>query len=218
MKKVNLSLEKLTPMIEKIERLSKLQRILIYCGTFLILIGAFVYFSYIPKFKTIDKLEKEFAKVEKELAKAKRNAKQLNSWRNKMKMAEAQFKLVSKALPEKNEIPSLLANVSKSGQDAGLEFLLFQPKPEIDQDFYAEIPVSIQVLGDYHNVAVFFDAVSKMSRIVNIKDLTMRPSADGSKLETSCTAVTYKFIEQSKKKKSKKNSKKKSKRKKRKKK
>lgn len=203
MKKVNLSLEKLTPMIEKIERLSKLQRILIYSGTFLILIGAFVYFAYIPKFKTIDKLEEQLAKVEKQLEKAKRNAKQLNSWRNKMKKAEAQFKLVSKALPEKNEIPSLLANVSQSGQDAGLEFLLFQPKPEIDQDFYAEIPVSIQVLGDFHNVAVFFDAVSKMPRIVNIKDLSMRPAGDGLTLETSCTAVTYKFIEDSKKKKKK---------------
>jgi type IV pilus assembly protein PilO len=90
--------------------------------------------------------------------------------------------------------------VSKSGQDAGLEFLLFQPKPEIAQDFYAEIPVAIQVVGNYHNVAVFFDQVSKMSRIVNIKDLTMKPSSDGASLDTNCTAVTYKFIEQSKQK------------------
>jgi len=203
MKKVNLSLEKLTPMIEKVERLSKVQRILIYSGTFFILIGAFVYFSYIPKFKTISNLKKELTTVEKDLATAKRNAKQLNAWRNKRKMAEAQFRIVSKALPEKNEIPSLLANVSKSGQEAGLEFLLFQPMPDIVQDFYAEIPVSIQVVGGYHNVAVFFDQVSKMSRVVNIKNITMRPSADGASLETSCSAVTYKFIEQTAKKKDK---------------
>jgi type IV pilus assembly protein PilO len=200
MKKVNLSLAKLAPMIEKIERLSKVQRILIYSGTFLILIGAFVYFSYIPKFKTIGKLQESYAKVEKDLEAAKRNAKQLNSYRNKMKKAEAQFMIVSKALPEKKEIPSLLAAVSKSGQDAGLEFLLFQPKPEINQDFYAEIPVSIQVIGNYHNVAVFFDQVARMSRIVNIKDISMRPAADGIRLDTSCTAVTYKFLEQGKKK------------------
>lgn len=200
MKKVNLSLEKLTPMIEKIERLSKVQRILIYSGTFLILIGAFVYFSYIPKFKTIGKLKEDYAKVEKDLAKAKKNAKQLNSWRSKKKKAQAQFAIVKKALPETNEIPSLLANVSKSGQDAGLEFILFQPKPEIAQDFYAEIPVAIQVVGNYHNVAVFFDQVSKMSRIVNIKNLTMKTSSDGASLDTNCTAVTYKFIEESKQK------------------
>ncbi len=198
MKKVNLSLEKLTPLIEKIERLSKVQRILIYSGTFFILIGAFVYFSYIPKFKTIGDLKEDLAKVEEALATAKRNAKQLNAWRNKRKKAEAQFRVVSKALPEKNEIPSLLANVSKSGQDNGLEFLLFQPMPDIMQDFYAEIPVSIKVVGDYHNVAIFFDQVSKMSRVVNIKNITMRPSPDGPVLETGCTAVTYKFIEQSK--------------------
>jgi type IV pilus assembly protein PilO len=200
MKKVNLSLEKLAPMIQKVERLSRVQRILIYGGTFLILIGAFVYFSYIPKFKTIGKLQENYTKVQNDLEAAKRNAQQLNSYRNKMKKAEAQFKIVSQALPEKKEIPTLLATVSKSGQDTGLEFLLFQPKPEINQDFYVEIPVSIQVIGNYHNVAVFFDQVSRMSRIVNIKDITMRPSADGIRLDTSCTAVTYKFLEQPKKK------------------
>ena len=129
MKKANVSLEKLGPFIEKIEQLSKVQRILIYVFSFLILIGSFVYFAYLPKHKEIAKLEKEYKRVSKELAIAKKNAKQLNSYRAKMKKKEAQFKLVMKALPEKKEIPSLLANVSESGKDAGLEFLLFPPLP-----------------------------------------------------------------------------------------
>lgn len=119
--------------------------------------------------------------------------------------------MVKKALPEKEDIPSLLAGISQSGQDSGLEFVLFQPNAEVLQDFYAEIPVSINVTGEYHNVAAFFDRVSRLSRIVDIKDIEMTPVSDlktvrkssaGSSqavpaniLSTRCTAVTYKFVE-----------------------
>jgi len=78
-----------------------------------------------------------------------------------------------KALPDKKEIPSLLTSISEAGKEAGLEFLLFQPISEINKDFYAEIPVSIKVAGNYHNVGLFFDNVSRLFRIVNIKDIVM---------------------------------------------
>jgi type IV pilus assembly protein PilO len=62
-----------------------------------------------------------------------------------IKKAEKDYKIVMKALPEKQEIPALLAGISQAGKVVGLEFLLFQPKAEIKKDFYAEIPVSIQL-------------------------------------------------------------------------
>ncbi|MBW1820266.1 MAG: type 4a pilus biogenesis protein PilO, partial [Deltaproteobacteria bacterium] len=114
-------------------------------------------------------------------------------------------------LPEKEEIPSLISAISASGQESGLEFLLFQPKGEKRKDFYAEIPVSIQVTGNFHNIVLFFDKVARLSRIVNIRDIKISrakgksKTSDSSKLSTSCTAVTYKFVEPvSKKKKPKK--------------
>jgi type IV pilus assembly protein PilO len=69
---------------------------------------------------------------------------------------ETQYRTVMRALPEKEEIPSLLAGVSQAGKDAGLDFLLFKPRPESVKGFYAEIPVDINVAGSYHQVAVFF--------------------------------------------------------------
>lgn len=190
-----MSLESMAPLIEKIERLSKLQRILIYIATFVILIGAFVYFSYMPKLEEINKLNAKLEGLQKDLAVAKKNAQQLNAYREKMEQAEEQFRIVMRALPDKDEIPSLLASISKSGQDAGLDFLLFKPMPEAVKDFYAELPVSIEVLGKYHNVAVFFDKVAQMSRIVNVQNVSMLPSKTGDTLTTACTAVTYKFVE-----------------------
>ena len=105
-----------------------------------------------------------------------------------------------RALPEKQEIPTLLASISRSGQDAGLEFILFKPEKENHKDFYAEIPVAIQVTGSYHNVALFFDKVARLSRIVNIDNINLTAkkemaAGEGLTLGTSCTAVTYRFIE-----------------------
>jgi type IV pilus assembly protein PilO len=196
MKKIKISLEALSPVFEKVEKISKAQRMMIYFGAITILIGAFVYFSYLPKYKTVDKLNQNYDKLEQQLATAKINAMQLEKFRNNMKKVEKDYRRVMKALPQKQEIPDLLESISEAGQVVGLEFLLFQPKAEIRKDFYAEIPVSIQVAGNYHNVGLFFDRVSNLPRIVTIQAIKMTPLKGGDKLITSCSAVTYKFVEE----------------------
>lgn len=195
MKKPPLSLDAFEPFIDKIEKLSKLYRLLISAGIFLVFIGVAVFLFYMPKYETIANLEKELAKLDKELQAAKSNAKDLKKFQQKMKDAEDQFKIVMKSLPEKEEIPSLLTSISDSGKDSGLEFLLFQPKGEVQKDFYAEIPVTMKVNGNFHNIAIFFDRVARLSRVVNIRDISMKPAKGNLSLTTSCTAVTYKFIE-----------------------
>jgi type IV pilus assembly protein PilO len=190
-------IEKVNPIFDKLEQLSKVQRVAIWAGLLILLIVAFVYFSYLPKLKTIDRLKSNLTKIEKELEVAKKNARQLNEYRKKMQDAEEQFKIVMRALPEKEEIPTLLTGISKAGKDSGLNFILFQPKPEIKKDFYAEIPVAMEVVGDYHGVATFFESVAELNRIVNIRGIKITPEDNGETLKTTCTAVTYKFIEAS---------------------
>lgn len=194
----NASASRLAPLIENIEKLTRPQRIGIYAGVLVFLIGISVWLLFWPKFDEIGRLEKQLVQVQAELTKAKKNASELNDWRSKMKEKEAQYKQVMRALPEKEEIPSLLTGISEAGKDAGLEFVLFQPKPENTQDFYAEIPVDINVSGTYHQVAVFFDKVANLPRIVNIRNIKMSPQSQkdgGNELMTSCQAVTYKFVE-----------------------
>jgi type IV pilus assembly protein PilO len=185
----------LESFFEKIESLSKVQRILISAGIFLLIIGIFVYVFCLPKFKTIESLDGKLDKLTAQLKTAKQNAATLEAFQAKMKEAEAQFKIAMRALPEKEEIPSLLTGISKSGQDVGLEFLLFEPKPEVRQEFYAEIPVAMTVKGTYHDLAMFFDRIARLSRIVNIQDIVIDQPKEGYVLTASCTALTYKFIE-----------------------
>jgi type IV pilus assembly protein PilO len=186
--------------LQNIETLTKPQRIGIYAGTLVVIIGLSVWLLFWPKYKKIDTLKVELAKVQAELQKTKKNVEKLNYWRTEMKKKEVKYKTVMRALPEKEEIPSLLAGVDEAGKDAGLEFLLFKPLPESKKEFYAEIPVDINVSGTYHQVAVFYDKVSKLHRIVNIRNVKMVPAGkkggSSNALNTSCQAVTYKFIEQ----------------------
>lgn len=184
-----------SPIYEKIEGLSKLQRILILVGTWVVIIAIYVWFFYLPKSEVIDKLSKELADAEQKLVVAKQNAAQLDEFKAKMAAAQAAFNTAKGKLPEEKEIKTLLASVSQSGQDVGLEMLSFTPGAEVMRDFYAEIPVTVQVRGTYHNVAVFFDKVAGLPRIVNMKNVKMTPLKDSAKIDTSCTAVTYKFVE-----------------------
>jgi type IV pilus assembly protein PilO len=198
------------PFLEKVENLSKAQRILISSVFFILIAGIFVYFFYWPKFEKINSLKTNLTNLEKRLSTAKRNAADLKKFQAKMKEAEAQFNMAMKKLPEKEEIPSLLTSISDSGQSVGLDFLLFEPKAEKKKEFYAEIPVAMSLRGDYHNLAIFFDQVARLNRIVNIRNIQMsRAKGKGAReLTAKCTAVTYKFIDEPPKKASKKKKKK----------
>jgi type IV pilus assembly protein PilO len=186
----------LDPFFEKLKKMSKVQRILLYVLPFLAVIGLFVGVFFYPKFTTIGELKSELEKVEKELQIATAKATRLKKLREELAAAQEEFKIAGQALPDKEEIPSLLAGISQSGQDAGLEFLLFQPNPEVRKDFYAELPLALNVQGSYHNMGTFLDKVSNLSRIVNISNIEMNPaSKETRELTMSATAVTYKFLE-----------------------
>ncbi len=187
-------------VVEKIGQLSRVQRIAIVVVAFALVTGAFVYFSFLPKSKEISTLQQDLDGVNQELNLARTTAGKLPELRKQAKEVEIEFKRASVSLPTGKEIPRLLQDISASGREAGLEFALFQPNPEIPKQFYAEIPISLKVTGGYHQVASFFDKVSRMNRIVNIKDLTLSLSTgsaggDWQNLSASCTAVTYRFVE-----------------------
>lgn len=196
MKKLSLPSISMESFFEKVGKIGKVQRILIYAGAFVLLLGPFIYFSYFPKLKQIDQLSKEVETLNNQLASAKRQASQLQAWRDKEKKATADFNIAKRALPQDKEIPSLLTAISESGQESKLEFLMFRPEIEHPKQFYAEIPVSIRVSGHYHDFAAFFDRVSRLPRLVNVDNIQLNaPAKGGDKLDATCTAVTYRFVE-----------------------
>jgi len=183
------------PLFAKVGALPRLHRLVICALTFAVLIGGFYYFFYMPRQEEMRRLGDEYLSLQGQLDIYKRKAALLDKFKKKMAAVQIRFDSAMKALPDKKEIPNLLTDISNSGKDAGLEFILFKPRVEVKTEYYAEIPVDIKVQGGYHQVGEFFDKVSRLHRIVNIKNITMISDKQESNLRTSCTAVTYMFVE-----------------------
>jgi type IV pilus assembly protein PilO len=97
------------------------------------------------------------------------------------------------------ELADLLSAVAASGRSAGMEITLFRQKAEVYHDFYAEVPVEMQMRGTYHDVATFLDRVKRLDRIVNVSDIQLKkPRIDGDRvwLEVSCMVNTFRFLDE----------------------
>lgn len=102
-------------------------------------------------------------------------------------------------LPNQKEIPNLLTSITSAGKGAGLDFLVFKPRPEEPKDFYATVPVDISISGSYEEVARFFVAVSELPRIVNISNVVFsdfRTAGNRNNMKVTCLATTFRFLDQ----------------------
>jgi len=195
MKKLNLSLDSIEPLFQKIAALTKIQRILICSAAVVLVLALFIFVFYMPKFDQMERLGRDIQKSEKKLEKSKKNASEYAEFKKKMEEAKARFLEIAQALPNSDEIPSLLTGISRAGKKAGLSFILFEPQKEQKKDFYAEIPVKMELRGSYHDLGMFFDHLARLSRIVNVTRFSIKASkTPGKSLNIACTAVTYKFI------------------------
>lgn len=184
-------------LVETISGL-KLQIKVLILGGILLLIGA-VFFSmfYMPAQTKIKELEPKLERLRHERIKKERIARQFDKYQREMEEIKMKLDAALRALPTKEEMPSLLHSISAAGNEIGLEFHLFQPLPEIKKNFYAEIPVNIQVEGTYHEVALFFDRVASLDRIVNIESVRIEnPKEKGGKVlvKASCVAKTFRYF------------------------
>lgn len=181
---------------EKFVPLSSKARLII--TLLIIVIPAVIFFFayYQPKSKQIVKLDSKKVSIQNEIAEVKAKAANLNKFKKELKLAETQFLESAVLLPKEKEIPQLLKDISSLGRTAGLDFNTFKPLSEVPKDFYAEIPVTIDVRGPYHNMGFFFDQVSKLERIVSVTNVKMTsPQKEGGEmlLNSNCKLLTYMF-------------------------
>lgn len=162
-----------------------------------IVIFYFVYYQ--PKTKNIENLTNQTIQLKQQVQQAKAKAANKEQFEKELAEAEKKFEETSDLLPKDSEIPKLLKDISSLGRNAGLDFLTFKPMADVPKDFYAEIPITINVRGPYHNMGFFFDQVSKLERIVSVTNIKMSsPKKEGGEmlLKSDCQLVTYKFTNQ----------------------
>lgn len=128
-----------------------------------------------------------------------RQAVNLDAYREQLAQLKESFETMRRQLPDSNEIANLLVEITQAGLGRGLEFKLFQPGEARPAGFYAELPISIEVTGPYHQLAEFASDVAGFPRIVTLHDLSLTPAGkDTELLVMRGMAKTYQYLEEDK--------------------
>lgn len=187
------SVKRLDSLAERYFAIPRWQRLLMALLGILLPVLIFIWRFYLPDTAQLRGLQTDQKVLSAQLELLTRKAQRADETERLTRRVEAAFNDAMQALPSTDEIPSLLSSISDAGKTAGLDFLLFEPQPEADFAFYAEIPIAISVMGNYAGVGRFFEAVARLPRVVNIDTITMAPDPTSGRLKVDCRAVTYKF-------------------------
>jgi type IV pilus assembly protein PilO len=190
-------------LLTQILTLPRQQKIGILAGLIIFLLVIGYFYLYLPGDDKLTKLAEEISAVRGDRDKKKALSANLPKLQKEVKEWDAKLKAAVAQLPNRKEIPDLLSSLSTKAREAGLEILLFRPRAENFQEFYAEIPVDIVVRGGFFNAVAFFDEVGKLNRLVNIDNIDLKnPKVGGDQvaLEISTLATTYRFLDEAERK------------------
>lgn len=157
--------------------------------------GAWVYFDTLDQMDDLEKVEKKEIVLKKTFENKQQKAANLAAYKQQLSDMQKQFGAMLQQLPNKTQIADLLVDVSQAGLASGLEFNLFQPSGERKKDFYAEKPIKITVVGDYHEFGEFVSNLAALPRIVTLHNVSLTPSNSG-KMTMNATAKTYRYLDE----------------------
>jgi type IV pilus assembly protein PilO len=162
-----------------------------------LIVGGYFYWLYLPKREELAKAKATLEATEAKLAESRKTAAQLPKFKEEVQRLNQELVLALAQLPEEKDIPDLLAQVSRAGQESGLEVLSFRPGSEQREGIYASIPVQMRATGTFHQLLTFFDRVSRLPRIVTIRDVSMSDPKEANGrfgLAATFNATTYRFL------------------------
>jgi type IV pilus assembly protein PilO len=183
--------------LESLENLEPSRKLMIAIGVPLLLLLAYYFFIVSPRTVRTAELAAHIEDMEQERAQKAFEAEQMPERQKEVDALDKQLKFALTRLPDEKEIPELLSSISNLGRDSGLEILVFRQLPEGYQEFYAEVPVEMQVRGNYHQVAQFLDRVGKLDRIVNVSNIVLKApkTVDESvQLDVNSRVTTFRFL------------------------
>lgn len=159
--------------------------------------AAYYFLGYTEQEKSIKKLDRQFNELEDELHAKQQIAANLSKFKKKVEFLQQKLEEKKKNLPDDANLDQLLKTLNELSEKSQMRIIKFTPQIEKRKNFYAEIPVAMEIEGNYHEIATFFDKVSKEDRIINISRITLEnPELRNGKviLEASCVAKTFKTI------------------------
>jgi type IV pilus assembly protein PilO len=125
----------------------------------------------------------------------KGQAVNLDVLRAQLREIETSFGTLLKQLPNKSQMEALLVDINQAGLGRGLQFELFRPaQSETQRDFYAELPITVKLTGNYHDMGAFASDIGQLPRIVTLNDMALNVGKDGT-LTLDTTAKTFRYLD-----------------------
>ncbi len=172
-----------------------LPKIMILGVLFFLILVAGAFFDWRDQIEALDKAQDEEIKLKEAYASKKAKAVNLDLYVQQLKEIEQSFGALLKQLPNKSEMDALLTDINQAGLGRGLQFELFRPATqERMADFYAELPISVRITGNYHDMGAFASDVAQLPRIVTLNDVGI--VNDKGTLTMEATAKTFRYLDE----------------------
>ena len=159
------------------------------------------FLAWKPKKPELDAARDEEQQLLVTLEGKAKKAGNLDAYKAQLKEMEETFGAMLRKLPNKTEVPNLLTDISQQGAGAGLDQKLFQPLPQNNKDFYAELPIKMRLTGSFHAIGAFVSGIAALPRIVTLHDVEILPAGKDVKggtdqLQLDVTAKTYRYLDE----------------------
>ena len=190
----------LEEQIDKLIKVPKKQRTAGYFGTYFVCILVYFFVWFSPNQEQRGSLVSQIKTKRQDLNMVQNQVGTKEELKKEAQDLTSELRLAQKELPQGTEIPDLIRTISETGRKVGLEIKKFEPKQEISSstnDFVAEVPITLAVQGTFHQVAMFFDRLSKMDRIVHVKNIDIEIAEEENtnvSLLVEGSAITFRFL------------------------
>jgi Tfp pilus assembly protein PilO len=165
----------------------------------LIIVGLFYFLYYKGKTEELRSIREERIRTESQIVELRAKKRQMDQIEKEIKEMQATLSQLETIIPLREEISDILRKIQQLAWDSRLNIEKFIPKADVDKEFYYEKPISIEITGNYHNLALFYDRLSNFSRLYNIEDFSiksLRNQTEASTITAQSTATTYIFKEE----------------------
>ncbi|WP_290650059.1 type 4a pilus biogenesis protein PilO [Aquisalimonas sp.] len=163
---------------------------------FALIVGAGWHFDWKDQQANLERVQGKEDELRSQFEHRQLRAAALDDYKAQLEQMEESFGAMLRQLPSRVEVAGLLVDISQTGLAAGLEFKLFRPRRTSEREFYAEMPIDIEVRGDYHQFGRFVSGVANLPRIVTLHDVQIADARDNGKLSMRATARTYWYLDE----------------------
>ena len=163
----------------------------------MVLAAAYWYFLYNPVAQEIANLDQQIKQQHQILSDYQKVSADYESFQTLVHNLEVKLRKALSQLPDSKEIPDLIRQVSDIGVRSGLEITLLRPQPEQLYEYYAEVPVTLKMIGTYHSLGQFFDQLAQLPRIISVSKVKFdgHTQENVTRIEAECLATTYRFLD-----------------------